>query len=79
MKKFVMPFVAGVLVAAVAACGSTFDGTSQNRTHNGEIRKVIVQYEGKPLTCVQFDPGTNASSYACDFVKYHAENKNANP
>lgn len=78
MKKFAMPFVAGMLVAALAACGGTFDGTSQNKTASGEVRKVIVQYDGKPLTCVQFDPSTNASSYSCDFVKYHAENQNVN-
>lgn len=83
MKKIAMLAAAGVL--ALSACGApgeygSFDGSKQDQTNKGNVQTLVVNYDGKPLTCVRLNPGLHSETISCDFVKYHAENdSNVNP
>lgn len=61
MKKIALAIVA---VIALSGCGSVEEG-------NPASGVVTIQYNGRPLDCLVFE-GSYAKNYACDFVKYHA-------
>jgi hypothetical protein len=69
MKKIAFIAVAGVL--ALSACANSFEGSTQDTTHAGEINKIVINYKGKPLTCVILNQQTNYQTMSCDFIDYY--------
>jgi hypothetical protein len=78
MKRRFVYFIAAAIAAggAVSACTSTLDGSTIDESRTGEVRKVIFQYDGKPITCLNFNPDQKSESFSCDFVKYYNDQKN---
>jgi hypothetical protein len=70
MKKIAVIAVAGALSLGACSVG-TFDGSTINKANEGEVRKMVVTYKGRPLTCLDFNPGFNNESIVCDFTEYY--------
>jgi len=67
MKKIIF----GVLAGALTLGGCSSYGTSCGVTKNGEVRTITVQYKGKPLTCINMNPGLNSEVLSCEFIDYY--------
>jgi hypothetical protein len=88
MKKIALALAAAGLAFSLSACGNptggvgevgTFDGSKEDQTNKGNVQTLVVNYEGKPLTCLRFNPGGHSETITCDFVKYHAQDSNGTP
>lgn len=85
MKKIALALAAAGLALSLSACGNptgeygTFDGSKEDQTNKGNVQTLVVNYDGKPLTCVRLNPGLHSETISCDFVKYHAQDSNGTP
>ena len=72
-KSVVIGAIVGMSILLSGCEGEygTFDGSKSDQTNKGNVQTVIVNYDGKPITCIRFNPGERAESLSCDFVKYY--------
>lgn len=59
-------FVALGFVVALAGCSSVSSGEAP-----AEVKTVVVQYKGNPLTCVESMSSHAFEILDCDYVEYH--------